>query len=217
MPAASARASSEPLPPDPIERFRELLAAAEAVGRDRLPEPTAFALATVSAEGRPGVRMLLLKGVDPPAAHEGGGKRSGLVFYTNVESQKGRELAAVARAAMCFHWQALERQVRIDGAVTRVSDAEADAYFATRPRASQIGAWASLQSRPIERPGDLEARVARYEREFAGVAVSRPPQWSGYRLLPDRIEFWRNMPGRLHERHLYTWHDAGWVIETLYP
>jgi len=172
-----------------------------------VPEPTAFALATVSADGQPSVRILLLKDVD----------KRGFTFYTNLESRKGRELAENRRAAMNFHWAQLERQVRIEGRVTGVSDADADAYFATRPRGSQIGAWASRQSRSIERPGDLEARVAEFEKKFEGQNVPRPPHWSGFRLEPTAIEFWKGKPSRLHDRQLFLKDGDGWKMQTLYP
>jgi pyridoxamine 5'-phosphate oxidase len=193
--------------PDPIARFNRLLSDARAVGAERLPEPTAFALGTVSAEGQPSVRMLLIKHAD----------ERGFVFYTNLESRKGRELAAMGRAALCFHWQPLEIQVRVEGPVAPVSDAEADAYFASRARGSQIGAWASRQSEPIAKPGDLERRVDEYEAMFEGRAVPRPPHWSGFRLAPLAMEFWKNMPKRLHVRHRYTREGTGWRVETLYP
>ena len=197
----------EPPHVDPIARFAGLLAEAKAVDRARLPEPTAFALGTVSADGWPAVRILLLKAVD----------ERGFVFYTNYESRKGGELLATHRAAMCFHWQPLEIQVRVEGTVAPVSDAEADAYFASRARGSQIGAWASRQSRPIDPPQALEERVAEFERKFEGQRVPRPPHWSGFRLAPRAIEFWKNMPSRLHVRHRYTREGGGWRVETLYP
>jgi pyridoxamine 5'-phosphate oxidase len=192
---------------EPFLRFQELLAAAVALDRAVLPEPTAFALGTVGADGQPSVRILLLKAVD----------ERGFVFYTNHQSRKGGELLAHPRAAMCFHWQPLEQQVRVEGIARPVSDEEADAYFAGRARGSQIGAWASLQSQLIARPGDLEARVSEMEARFADAAVPRPPHWSGFRLAPNRIEFWHNMPSRLHERHVYHREPDGWRTESLYP
>ena len=192
---------------DPIAWFKELLAEAHAVPRERIPDPTAFALATVSEDGLPSVRMLLLKDAD----------RDGFVFYTNLESRKARELAANRRAAMNFHWAPMERQVRVEGRVTPVTDAEADAYFATRARGSQLGAWASRQSRPMERATDLEKRVAEYDRKFAGKNVPRPPHWSGFRLEPTSIEFWKGRPDRLHERQLFVREGDGWRVQLLYP
>jgi pyridoxamine 5'-phosphate oxidase len=191
---------------EPFTRFGDLLAAARGIGTALLPEPTACALATVGADGQPAVRIVLLKDVDA----------RGFVFYTNYESRKGQELLAHPQAAMCFHWQPLERQVRIEGKVRPVTPEEADAYFATRARGSQLGAWASLQSRPMER-GDLEARMADVEARFADRPVPRPPHWSGFRLVPSRIEFWHNMPSRLHERTVYLREADGWRVETLYP
>ncbi len=192
---------------DPIARFNKLLAEAKAIDRAVLPEPNAFALGTVSPEGNPSVRMLLIKGADD----------RGFVFYTNEESRKGRELIATQRAALCFHWQPLEVQVRVEGPVERASDAEADAYFASRRRGSQIGAWASHQSRVIAPAGELERRVAEFEKKFKGQPVPRPPHWGGFRVVPSAIEFWKNMTSRLHVRHLYTRTGSGWKVETLYP
>ena len=191
---------------EPFARFTALLEEATRVPRERLPEPTAFALAT-AAGAQPSVRMLLLKGVD----------ERGFVFYTNYESRKGRELLANPRTAMCFHWQPLEMQVRVEGAALPVEPSEADAYFASRARASQIGAWASQQSRPILIEGDLEARVAEFERKFEGSSVPRPPHWSGFRLTPEQIEFWKGMPGRLHRRELYRRRETDWLVEILFP
>lgn len=193
--------------PDPIARFAALLEAAGRVGRQQLPEPTAFALATVGADGSPSVRMVLLKDASD----------AGFVFYTNYESRKGRELLARPSAAMCFHWQPLDRQVRVNGPIERVSNEEADAYFASRARGSQLGAWASLQSEPMADPGDLDRRFAEIEARFAGGPVPRPPHWSGFRLVPKQLEFWISQPSRLHIRHLYTRDGARWRLETLYP
>jgi pyridoxamine 5'-phosphate oxidase len=192
---------------NPLSRFNRLFAQAEAVDRAILPEPNAMSLATVGMNGNPSVRMVLMKGVD----------EDGFVFYTNLDGRKGRELRTRPAAAICFHWPALEVQVRVEGIVTQVSDSEADEYFATRSRASQIGAWASVQSQPIERVNDLAERVAEYEMKFEGQPVPRPPFWSGFRLRPERIEFWKSKPGRLHERHLYTRGGESWTMETLYP
>jgi pyridoxamine 5'-phosphate oxidase len=192
---------------NPLSRFKRLFAQAEAIDRSILPEPNAMSLATVGMNGSPSVRMVLMKGVD----------EEGFVFYTNLDGRKGRELRTRPAAAICFHWPPLEVQVRVEGTVTQVSDEEADEYFATRARTSQIGAWASIQSQPIEQADDLANRVAEYEAKFAGQEVPRPPFWSGFRLHPERIEFWKSKPGRLHERHLYTRSGESWTMETLYP
>jgi pyridoxamine 5'-phosphate oxidase len=193
--------------PDPIERFREVYGLAEKIDRSVLPDPTAMALGTVGEDGNPSVRIVLLKAYD----------ERGFVFYTNYDGRKGRELLARPRAALCFFWPTIDIQVRIEGPVMAVADDEADSYFASRHRMSQIGAWASRQSEPLENPGALDERVSKYEREFEGKAVPRPPHWSGFRVQPERIEFWKGKPNRLHERHLYTRSGNRWTIETLYP
>jgi pyridoxamine 5'-phosphate oxidase len=192
---------------NPLSRFKRLFAQAEGVDRSILPEPNAMSLATVGMNGNPSVRIVLMKAVD----------EDGFVFYTNLDGRKGRDLRTRPAAAICFHWPTLEVQVRADGPVTQVSDEEADDYFATRSRQSQIGAWASIQSQPIERVDDLADRIAEYEKEFNGREVPRPPFWSGFRLRPERIEFWKSKPGRLHERHVYTRAGESWTMETLYP
>ncbi len=189
---------------DPYELFDEWFKAAESKEPN---DANAMSLATVDADGMPSVRMVLLKGVD----------QRGFVFYTNYESRKGEQLLAHPRAALCFHWKSLRRQVRIEGEVERVSDAEADAYFATRPRASQIGAWASEQSRPLTGRFELEKRIAQFTARHAIGAVPRPPHWSGFRVLPARIEFWEDRPFRLHDRLVYHRQESGWTTERLYP
>jgi len=192
---------------NPLSRFRRMYAQAQKVERAILPDPNAMSLATVGMGGNPSVRIVLMKDVD----------ESGFLFYTNLEGRKGRDLRTRPQAAICFHWPSLEVQVRSEGPVTQVDASEADEYFATRPRESQIGAWASIQSQPIEHASDLIDRVAEFEAKFAGGDVPRPPHWSGFRLRPERIEFWKNRPGRLHERHLYTRAGDGWTMATLYP
>jgi len=195
------------IPPDPIERFRTVYARAEKIDRSVIPEPNAMSLGTIAEGGQPSVRIVLLKAFD----------ERGFVFYTNHEGRKGRELLAHPKAALCFYWPPLDIQVRIEGTVTKVAGKEADAYFATRERRSQIGAWASRQSEPLESPTALNERVAKYEKEFAGREVPRPKCWSGFRVSPDRIEFWKGRANRLHERHLYVRDGDSWRIETLYP
>jgi pyridoxamine 5'-phosphate oxidase len=189
---------------EPMALFRAWFAEAEA----REPaEPTAVALATVDAAGRPSLRMVLLKGAD----------ETGFVFFTNLESRKGRDLAATGEAALCFHWKSLKRQVRVEGRAEPVADAEADAYFATRDRGSQIGAWASLQSRPLAGKMELMGRVAQFAAKFGVSRVPRPAHWSGFRIRPRRIEFWQDGRFRLHDRLVYERIEAGWRTEWLYP
>jgi len=170
-------------------------------------DPNATALATVDPDGMPDVRMVLLKGFD----------EQGFVFYTNYESAKGREILASMKAAMCFHWKSLRRQVRVRGPVEIVSDAEADAYFASRPRGSRIGAWASKQSRPLESRFALEKAVAEYTARYAIGEIPRPPYWSGFRIRPVSIEFWHDRPFRLHDRVVFRAEDGGWSRTRLYP
>lgn len=207
MATTAERIDEEERADDPIERFRALLAEAEAIDRAVLPEPTAMMVATVGDDGQPSLRVVLLKAVD----------ERGFVFYTNYESRKGRELLAHPKAALCFHWQPLERQVRIEGDVEPVSPEEADAYFATRARLSQIGAWASRQSRPLSSDAELDSRVHEMEERFAGGAVPRPPHWSGFRVVPGRMEFWRNRAFRLHERLVYERDEGSWRVTRLFP
>ncbi len=189
---------------NPLDHFRVWFAEAE----EKEPGlPEAFTLATASAGGAPSARMILLKGVDD----------KGFVFYTNLESRKGAELAENSRVAMCFYWKSLDRQVRIEGTVEPVTDAEADAYFATRARTSQIGAWASRQSEPLKSRFELETEVAKYTAKFHIGKVPRPPHWSGRRVLPTRIEFWRQKAFRLHDRLEYRRLDGGWETRNLFP
>jgi pyridoxamine 5'-phosphate oxidase len=188
---------------EPFSLFEEWFA--EAKERE-INDPNAMALATVDAQGLPNIRMVLLKGVD-----------SGFVFYTNEESAKGRELAASGKAALLFHWKSLRRQVRVRGTVAEVSDAVADAYFASRPRDSRIGAWASQQSRPLESRFALEKAVAFYAAKYAIGDIPRPPYWKGYRVTPEAFEFWAERPFRLHDRVAFTGAAEGWQKERLYP
>jgi pyridoxamine 5'-phosphate oxidase len=191
---------------DPIARFEAWMAEA---AQKEVNDPNAVCLATCTPDGRPSARMVLLKGVDA----------RGFVFYTNLESRKGGELAANPHAALCFHWKTLTRSVRVEGAVEPVSAGEADAYYASRARGSRIGAWASKQSRPLESRFALEKRVAEFGVRYAVGDIPRPAFWSGFRVLPARIEFWRDMPFRLHERLVFLREsqDAPWRTEMLYP
>jgi pyridoxamine 5'-phosphate oxidase len=191
---------------DPFALFQLWLEEARAA---EINDPEAMTLATVDADGLPDARMVLCKGAD----------KQGLVFYTNVESAKGRELEAQPRAAALFHWKSLRRQARFRGLVAEVSDAESDAYFASRPRGSQIGAWASQQSRTLTSRADLEAAVQAYERRFAGTEAPRPDYWRGYRLEPVEIEFWRDRPARLHDRLMFerATPEGPWEKRLLYP
>ena len=191
-------AEAEPLAP--FARWFSLAAASETLA-------DTMTLATATRDGRPSLRAVLLKGADA----------RGFVFYTNLESRKAEELAANPHAALCFHWKSLARQVRIEGAVELVGGAEADAYFASRSRDSRIGAWASAQSRPLAARAVLEERFAHYDAQYPGEAVPRPANWSGYRVVPRRIEFWQERPHRLHDRVLFTRDGERWLKQRLFP
>ena len=189
---------------DPFQLFDDWFADA----RESEPnDAEAMALATAGADGQPHVRMVLLKGHGP----------DGFVFYTNEQSAKGEQLRENARAALLFHWKSLRRQVRIEGAIERVPGDEADAYFATRGRHSQLGAWASDQSRPLDSRETFETRFDEVKRRFEAADVPRPPHWGGYRVVPDRIEFWTDRPHRLHERRLFSRDGSTWIEGLLYP
>ncbi len=189
---------------DLITEFKDWLAEAE---QSEPNDANAMSIATVDADGQPSVRMVLLKDVDV----------RGFVFYTNYESQKGSEILDNPKVALCFHWKSLRRSVRVNGIAEKVSDEEADAYFQSRARDSRIGAWASQQSRPMDGRFALEAAVAKYAAKYPIGEVPRPPYWSGFRIVPHRIEFWKDKPFRLHERRQFNVTDKGWTKEILYP
>ncbi len=205
MHAMSFELSESDLPADPIALVRRWYADAQAAG---VQQPDAMTLATATADGRPSARAVLLKGIDA----------RGFVFYTNYESRKGRELDANPRAALVLLWLALDRQVRVTGDVARLDPEESDAYFATRPRGSQLGAWASQQSRPLADRADLEQRWQALDQRYGGAAVPRPPHWGGYRVEPDEVEAWQGRSNRLHDRFRYTrTGDDGWTHVRLQP
>ncbi len=193
-----------PVTTDPFRLFQDWLAEAEASEPN---DPNAFAVATATPDGRPSVRMVLLKGVDA----------SGFVFYTNGQSRKGGELAANPHVAMLFHWKTLRRQVRVEGAVAPVSEAESDAYFNSRARISRLGAIASDQSRPLPSRSELERRVAEVDERYPSDSIPRPANWFGWRVTPEAMEFWQDMPFRLHDRRVYKPGADGWTSEALYP
>jgi pyridoxamine 5'-phosphate oxidase len=196
---------SSQLVADPFDKFGEWMSEAWTLEPE---DANAMTLATTTPDGTPSARIVLLKGADA----------RGFVFYTNKESRKADELAANARAALLFHWKPQGRQVRIEGRVEHATDAEADAYFATRARISRLGAWASDQSRPLPDRAELERRLAAVEAKYPDEDIPRPPHWSGYRVIPERFEFWQNMPFRLHDRTVYTRAaNGGWTIGKLFP
>lgn len=190
---------------DPISQFQDWL---DLAAQNEINDPNAMSLATVDAEGRPSVRIVLMKSVDA----------AGFRFYTNLASRKAHEVMHNPHAALCFHWKSLQRQVRVEGALSRLEDIEADRYFASRHRISQLGAWASLQSHPLEDMNKLTERLIEFEKKFADeTVIPRPPHWGGFLLAPRSIEFWAERPHRLHERMLYVREDNGWQMQRLYP
>jgi pyridoxamine 5'-phosphate oxidase len=196
---------SSQLVADPFAKFQEWMSEAWAHEPE---DANAMTLATATSDGIPSARIVLLKGADA----------RGFVFYTNKQSRKAGELVANARAALLFHWKPLGRQVRIEGHVEDVTDAEADAYYVTRPRISRLGAWASDQSRMLSERAVLERRLQEYEAKYPGEDIPRPPHWSGYRVIPETFEFWQNMPYRLHDRTVYTRAaNGGWMVGKLFP
>jgi pyridoxamine 5'-phosphate oxidase len=196
---------SSQLVADPFAKFQEWMSEAWAHEPE---DANAMTLATATSDGTPSARIVLLKGADA----------RGFVFYTNKQSRKAGELVANTRAALLFHWKPLGRQVRIEGHVENVTDAEADAYYVTRPRISRLGAWASDQSRVLSERAVLERRLQEYEAKYPGEDIPRPPHWSGYRVIPETFEFWQNMPYRLHDRTVYTRAtNGGWMVGKLFP
>ncbi len=207
MTTQRAKAAHDLAGDNPIAIFEAWYALAQ-IHEPNLPD--AVSLATVDRDGQPNARMVLLKGFDD----------RGFVFYTNLDSQKGHELREVPKAALCFHWKSIKKQIRIQGVTEQVSDEEADAYFATRAKDSQIGAWASKQSHILEGRFELEKRVAKYAAKYAVKKIDRPDFWSGFRVIPTRIEFWQEQSFRLHDRFVFTRRDpnaADWIKDRLYP